>query len=213
MDRLKQGVSKFQEKSYKSMEKLFRKLADGQSPHTLFITCSDSRIDPNLLTQCQPGELFVIRNAGNLVPPHGSANGGEGATIEYAVAALGVKNIVVCGHSQCGAMQGLLHPEKLETLPAVAQWLSHAEATRRVIREQHSKLKGEKLLAATIRQNVLMQLTNLKTLPSVASRLQKGDLRLLGWVYEFESGNVQACSGPEHEFVALSDSDDAGFLA
>ena len=104
MQKLLEGLHHFQQNIFSSQRELFERLAKGQSPETLFITCSDSRINPNLLTQTQPGELFILRNAGNIIPPYGAANGGEGATIEYAVAVLGVKDIIVCGHAHCGAM-------------------------------------------------------------------------------------------------------------
>ena len=134
MQKLIQGIHQFQAKNFVPMQGLFEQLAKGQNPETLFITCSDSRIDPNLLTQAKPGDLFILRNAGNIVPPHGAGNGGEAATIEFAVAALGVKDIIICGHSHCGAMQGLLQPEQVASLAAVSSWLSHAETTRRIVR-------------------------------------------------------------------------------
>src|SRR5688572_22576048 len=129
MQKLIEGLHHFQSQIFSSQRELFERLARGQTPDALFITCSDSRINPNLITQTEPGDLFIIRNAGNIIPPHGAANGGEGATIEYAVAALGVKDIIVCGHSHCGAMKALLEPERLVNLPTVGAWLSHAEAT------------------------------------------------------------------------------------
>lgn len=129
MEKLIRGIHEFQSTHFSPQRELFQRLAGGQRPDALFITCSDSRIDPSLLTQTKPGELFILRNAGNIVPPYGAANGGEGATIEYAIRALGIRDIIVCGHTHCGAMQGLLQPEALEDLPAVRSWLSHAEAT------------------------------------------------------------------------------------
>ncbi len=192
MQKLIQGIHKFQQQNFRPLQGLYEQLAKGQSPETLFITCSDSRIDPNLLTRSKPGELFIMRNAGNIVPAHGSPAGGEAATIEFAVAGLGVKDIIVCGHSHCGAMNGLLQPETVKSLPAVAAWLTYAETTRRIVQENYSHLTGEPLLTATVEENVLMQLENLRTLPSVASRLVKGDLHLHGWVYKIESGEVFA---------------------
>src|SRR5579863_8006780 len=130
MQKLIQGIHQFQGKSFLPLQGLFEQLAKGQNPETLFITCSDSRIDPSLLTQSKPGDLFILRNAGNIIPPHGAGNGGEAATIELAVTALGVKDIIICGHSHCGAMHALLKPERVAALPAVASWLTHAETTR-----------------------------------------------------------------------------------
>ena len=132
MQKLIQGIHRFQSENFRPLKGLFENLAKGQNPETLFITCSDSRIDPNLLTRSQPGDLFILRNAGNIVPPHGATNGGEAATIELAVTALGVKDIIICGHSHCGAMRGLMQPDLVASLPAVSAWLGHAELTRRI---------------------------------------------------------------------------------
>ncbi|WP_010582032.1 carbonic anhydrase [Schlesneria paludicola] len=205
MQKLIQGIHQFQGKSFLPLQGLFEQLAKGQNPETLFITCSDSRIDPNLLTQAKPGDLFILRNAGNIVPPHGAGNGGEAATIELAVAALGVKDIIICGHSHCGAMQGLLNPEKVASLPAVSSWLSHAEMTRRIMRENYGHLEGERLLTATVEENVLVQLENLRTLPAVGSRLVRGDLHLHGWVYKIETGEVFAYDVENAQFVKLAE--------
>lgn len=174
------------------MQELFEHLAQGQNPETLFITCSDSRVDPILLTQARPGDLFILRNAGNIIPPHGTPDGGEAATIEYAVTVLGVRDIIICGHSHCGAMQGLLHPQTTASLPAMSSWLRHAEATRTIMQANYGHLEGERLLIATIAENVLVQLENLRTLPSVAARLLSGELHLHGWFYKIETGEVWA---------------------
>jgi carbonic anhydrase len=204
MQKLIHGIHQFREEDFRPLQGLFEKLSKGQNPETLFITCSDSRIDPNLLTRSKPGDLFILRNAGNIVPPHGAANGGEGATIEFAVSALGVKDIIICGHSHCGAMQGLLNPEAVTDLPALSSWLSHAETTRRIVRDNYSELEGEKLLTATIEENVLVQLENLRTLPSVASRLVRGDLHLHGWVYKIETGEVFGYDAENGQFVPVA---------
>jgi carbonic anhydrase len=138
--KLMQGLHNFEKEVHMSNEALFTRLAKGQAPDAIFITCSDSRVDPNLLTGVAPGELFVIRNAGNIVPAYNpSQGGGEAASIEYAVTVLGVKDIIVCGHSQCGAIKGLLDPESLTDLPAVAQWLKHAERTKRILSDNYKE--------------------------------------------------------------------------
>ncbi|REK05527.1 MAG: carbonic anhydrase [Planctomycetota bacterium] len=204
MQKLIQGIHEFQNQDFTELKGLFEQLAKGQQPETLFITCSDSRIDPGKLTRSQPGELFIIRNAGNIIPPHGASNGGEAATVEYAVAALGVKHIIVCGHSHCGAMAAVLDPSQTNKLPAVASWLGHAETTRRIIDEHYAKLKGKRQLMAAVEENVLVQLENLRTLPSVASRLVQGDLVLHGWVYKFETGEVFAYDPEAGQFVELA---------
>ncbi|GAB1538312.1 hypothetical protein NUACC21_09700 [Scytonema sp. NUACC21] len=156
----------------------------------LFITCSDSRIDPNLLTQTQPGELFIIRNVGNVIPPYGTINSGEGAAIEYAVHALGVKDIIICGHSQCGAMKGLLQLGSLaDEMPLVYEWLKHhAESTRLLVQENYKEYSGENLLKIAIEENILTQIQNLETYPVIRSKLHGGQLYLHAWVYEIETG-------------------------
>ncbi|HEX4142871.1 MAG TPA: carbonic anhydrase [Pirellulales bacterium] len=205
MEKLIEGIHQFQGKGFLPLQRLFEQLAKGQNPETLFITCSDSRIDPNLLTQAKPGDLFILRNAGNIIPPHGAGKGGEAATIEFAVAALGVKDIIICGHSLCGAMQGLLHPEQIARLPALSAWLSHAEMTRRIVQDNYGHLDESLLLNATIQENVLVQLEHLRTLPAVGSRLVRGDLRLHGWVYKIETGEVFAYDVEQAQFVKLAE--------
>lgn len=205
MQKLIQGIHAFREENFRPLERLFQKLAKGQKPETLFITCSDSRIDPNLFTQSKPGDLFILRNTGNIVPPHGAAGGGEAATIEFAVSGLGVKDIIICGHKHCGAMNALLKPELVELLPAVASWLSHAETTRRILLENYTHLEGDRLLTAAVEENVLVQLENLRTLPAVASKLVRGDLGLHGWVYKLETGEVFAYDPENAQFVQIAE--------
>lgn len=205
MKKLVHGLHHFQRHVFSDKQELFERLKEGQSPDALFITCSDSRIDPTLITQTEPGDIFILRNAGNIIPPHGAANGGEAATIEYAVKALNVKDIIVCGHSQCGAMTGLHHQDQLDSMPTVQNWLSHAEATRCVVNENYPELDGEEKINVTIQENVLIQLENLRTLPSVAARLVKGDLNLHGWVYKFETGEIYAYNPEEGQFLKLSE--------
>jgi carbonic anhydrase len=204
MQKLVQGIHKFQKHAFAPRKDLFERLSHGQNPEALFITCSDSRINPNLLTQTEPGDLFILRNAGNIIPPADAPANGEHATIEFAVAALGVTDIIVCGHSHCGALSGLLNPASLDGLPSMTAWLTHAEATERIIRENYPHLEGEALLTVTIEENVLVQLENLRTLPAVAERLAAGDLHLHGWVYKIETGEVFAYDAAEGQFVTLA---------
>lgn len=205
MQKLVAGIHHFQANVFTSEREFFERMAHGQTPETLFITCSDSRINPNLLTNTRPGELFILRNAGNIIPPWGAANGGEGATIEYAVAVLGVRDIIVCGHSHCGAMKGLLDLDALGDLPAVRNWLGHAESTRRIMRENYEHLEGDALVTATVQENVLAQLENLRTHPTVAARLARGELRLHGWVYKIEAGEVFSYDVTQEQFVSVSE--------
>lgn len=204
MQKLVQGIHQFQRNNFLPLQGLFEQLAKGQNPETLFITCSDSRIDPNLLTCSRPGDLFILRNAGNIIPRHGAASGGEAATIEFAVLGLGVKDIIVCGHSHCGAMAGVLDPSRVSSMPAVASWLKHADTTRRIIQENYTHLEGTQLLTATVEENVLVQLQHLSALPAVASRLSQGELHLHGWVYKLETGEVFAFDPESGQFVSLA---------
>lgn len=207
MKKLIQGLHRFQSEFFRPRREFFEKLADGQKPETLFITCSDSRINPNLLTQTAPGELFILRNAGNLVPPSNGNAGGEEATIEYAVAGLGVRDIIICGHSHCGAMKALLTPSDTEKMPAVRSWLRHAEATRRIVEENYADLDDDDRQTVTIEENVLTQLENLRTLPAVAAAMARGKVHLHGWVYKIETGEVFAYDPEQGQFGRLTDND------
>ncbi|ABB57477.1 carbonic anhydrase [Synechococcus elongatus] len=203
MRKLIEGLRHFRTSYYPSHRDLFEQFAKGQHPRVLFITCSDSRIDPNLITQSGMGELFVIRNAGNLIPPFGAANGGEGASIEYAIAALNIEHVVVCGHSHCGAMKGLLKLNQLqEDMPLVYDWLQHAQATRRLVLDNYSGYETDDLVEILVAENVLTQIENLKTYPIVRSRLFQGKLQIFGWIYEVESGEVLQ--------ISRTSSDDTG---
>jgi carbonic anhydrase len=205
MQKLIQGISLFQESVFTTKQRLFEGLAEGQKPLALFITCSDSRVDPNLLTQTEPGELFVLRNAGNIIPPYGVADGGEAATIEYAVEVLRVTDIIVCGHSHCGAMASLLKQPIPDSLPAVRSWLGHAESARRIVCCREG-LEGQQpaQLDAVIQQNALVQLTHLRTHPSVAAAYARRELSLHAWVYKFESGHVLSYSAADREYRPIA---------
>jgi carbonic anhydrase len=203
MKKLIRGLREFQTGYFSTHHDLFEQLSHGQKPRVLFIACSDSRVDPNLITQAQIGELFVIRNAGNIVPPFGATNGGEGAALEYAVHALGINQIIVCGHSNCGAMKGLLQLGKLEEeMPLVYDWLRHAEATRRLIADNYSDRKGEELLEITTAENVLTQIENLQTYPVIHSRLHQKKLTIYGWIYDIETGAVLTYDPEQDIYVA-----------
>lgn len=204
MQKLVDGIHHFQRDIFSEKQQLFEKLAEGQKPLALFITCSDSRINPNLLTQTEPGDLFILRNAGNIIPPYGAVDGGEAATIEYAVRALGVKDIIVCGHSRCGAMSGLLDESLTEDLPSVRSWLKQAESTRRIIEANYDHITDPTArVTATVEENVLVQLEHLRTHPSVNVGLAKKEVVLHGWVYKFETGQVFSYEPAEGQFFAL----------
>ncbi|MFE1776132.1 carbonic anhydrase [Streptomyces sp. NPDC059008] len=187
MQDLTEGVARFQRDVHPAKAELFAHLATTHRPTTLFIGCSDARVVPELITQSEPGELFVIRTAGNLVPAHTPGPDGVAAGIEYAVAVLGVRDIVVCGHSACGAMTALAERHDLAATPAVADWLRHADAAR--ARASASAAEGE--VSALVRENVRAQLANLATHPSVARALARHTLTLSGWVYDIPTGTVE----------------------
>jgi carbonic anhydrase len=204
MEKVVAGIVRFQKSAFEARKALFAELASGQSPEVLFITCADSRIDPNLVTQTEPGDLFICRNAGNIVPPHERVAGGVTATIEYAVSALGVKDIVVCGHTDCGAMKGALNPGALDGLPHVQGWLEHARAAVDAVHARHGRAGLEELRAVTER-NVLLQLQHLRTHPSVAARLATGSLELHGWLYDIETGRVTCYEESRDQFVQIGE--------
>jgi carbonic anhydrase len=199
-----EGIHRFQSGVFGSQKELFARLAKGQEPDALFITCSDSRINPNLITQTRPGDLFILRNAGNIVPAWGVPSG-EAATIEYAIEALGIKDIIVCGHSHCGAMGAVVNRDAVKELPAVDAWLDHCEGTRRILRHSYQDVKGDELVEVAIEENVLVQIENLRTHPSVMSALARGALTLHAWVYELESGGVLAFSEKTGQYVPLAE--------
>lgn len=205
------GVLKFQREVFPGQKALFQQLSNAQRPQALFIGCSDSRVIPELFTQQGPGDLFVVRNAGNIVPPHAVAPGGVSASIEYAVAVLGVPDIVVCGHSGCGAMSAILSgSEQLQALPEVSRWLNFANAATKVIAEQHAAKDDKAKLDLLVRENVLAQLVNLLTHPVVANAVQAKKMRLHGWVFDIATATVTTYDAEAGEFVPLSHASFAG---
>jgi len=197
VDKFLGGVSRFQKHVYPKHQELFEKLAIGQRPDALFITCADSRIDPCMLTQTKPGELFSCRVIGNIVPPYPETIGGVSATVEYAVGVLRVPEVIVCGHTDCGVMKGALNPEALVDYPNVTAWLKYAQVEHR-----EADPSAEFILALTER-NVAAQLDNLRLHPSVAARLEEGDLTLHGWVYHIGPGTVTMYDHGSATFVPL----------
>ncbi|MGP4049900.1 carbonic anhydrase [Streptomyces sp. 2A115] len=164
----------------------FARLAEGQSPQVLFITCSDSRVVPALITGARPGELFELRTAGNIVPPYVSEQPtSEAATIEYAVEVLGVTDIVVCGHSHCGAVGALVRGDDLTAVPAVRDWLTHSTPRPEGVIEDPAVTQG-------VQSHILTQLLRLRSYPCVEKRLAEGQLRVRGWFYEVHTGSVLA---------------------
>jgi carbonic anhydrase len=202
MQKLVEGIHHFISHEFGEQKELFDKLAKTQHPQACFITCSDSRIDPNLITTTDPGDLFVVRNPGNIVPPIGN-NSGEASAVEFAMVALGVKDIIVCGHTGCGAMKGLLDPQSLEELPLTGAWLKYAGATQQIIRDNYQHLSGDALVTAAAEENVLVQLEHLRTLPIIASRLGRQQVRLHAWMYKIATGQMFAYDSHVGEFRPL----------
>lgn len=205
MSKIIDGIVRFKSDIYPERKELFNRLAQGQHPEALFITCSDSRIDPNLLVHTEPGELFIIRNAGNIVPPHNNYTGGVTASIEYAVAALGIEHIVICGHSGCGAMEGVMKPEDVEGLPHVLQWLSYTKAAQQIVEERLPNASFDEKLAMLTEENVLLQLRHIQTHPHVAAKYATGKVQLHAWVYDIGSGVVKAYDEMSRCFVPVEE--------
>jgi carbonic anhydrase len=201
VERILRGVNRFQKRVYPKQRELFQKLALQQRPSALFITCADSRIDPCLLTQTKPGELFICRVIGNVVPRYPQSIGGVSATIEYAVAVLEVPDVIVCGHTDCGVMKGVLNPEALKPLRNVSAWLRHAQPARRATAKLRGKVSESEFLLALTERNVIEQLANLRTHPAVAARLEQGSLNLHGWVYHIAEGTVTTYDSDAERFL------------
>ncbi len=206
LENLKDGVRRFHSNVFvRNAEMYARAAIDPQRPHTLFIACADSRVDPNELTQTGPGEVFVTRNIGNMVPAYGEMLGGVSAVIEFAVSSLNVHHIVICGHSDCGAMKALLQPESVEAMPTVKSWLTNARAALTVAETVHTRMELDRsLLSVLTEENVLLQLQHLKTHPSVAGAMAMGELSVSGWVYDIGTGRVCIAEDGQREFVPVT---------
>lgn len=204
MEKFIAGITRFQNEVFPKSRHLYEQLADGQAPETLYIGCSDSRVVPNELMQALPGELFICRTAGNLVPPYGEA-GGVGATVEFAVEILKVRHIVVCGHSDCGAMKALMTPEKVNGLKAVAAWIRHADRVTAVANELHGDLDDRHYLTRLIEENVIAQIDHLVTYPCVAAKLRSGNLFVHGMVFDIPKGEFRLLDRSTLRFLPLSE--------
>lgn len=203
MERLIQGHKRFLAEVFPTRKSEFRLLADRQAPEWLFITCSDSRIVPDLVLGTGPGDLFITRNAGNVVPVTGSDVDGCTATIEYAVEVLKVKHAILCGHSDCGALKAALDRRNLEKLPKARRWLQHVESAF-ANRQPLNPADGEQAeLASLIRGNVVAQLRNLKEQPSIAHAMQEGRLSVHGWYYDILTGRIERYDEQQRKFLPL----------
>jgi len=206
VQKLQAGIHSFQANYFARNRRLFEQLAEGQRPETLFITCCDSRVVPNLITSSAPGELFIVRNVGNIVPAlnHGVI-GGVAAAIEYAVQVLKVDEIVICGHTQCGAIDAIMHPERIAHLPLTSRWVKESASIPSLIAERYGDLEGEALMNAAVEENVLLQLENLRTFDFVAEKLDNGSLSVSGWVFHIATGAIFDYDPESEQFVPFGD--------
>lgn len=210
--KLVDGVRHFKAHEYPQESELFTSLANGQAPKALVIACADSRVIPTLIMNAKPGQIFAARNVGNLVPPYPSAPSGEVAAIEYALKVLQVNNIIVCGHSHCGAMKGLLNPDLEKDLPAVASWLTYAKATLEKLKEKYPE-SHEHSLECVTKENILVQINNLKTHPLVIEKLSRKELQIHAWFYDFEAGEVWIYDQEREDFISFDDTVTKIFLS
>jgi carbonic anhydrase len=188
--RIRAGVRRFQEEGFHEHRELFEELAKGQNPKVLVITCADSRVDPSLITGAKPGDLFVERNPGALVPIYSKHAVGVSASIEYAVKVLGVEGIAVCGHSDCGAMSAALHPEKTADVPAVARWLTFAAPAVERLSERERKASHARVQEAVTKHCIRLQMEHLLTHPSVQEAIERRGIWIRGVYYEIASGKL-----------------------
>lgn len=210
MDRLYKGIWNFQISYFREEADFFRRLSTGQSPEVLFITCSDSRVDPNLVTQSKPGELFIVRNVGNIIPPYDAVKdkNSVAAAIEFAVLQLKVSDIIVCGHSNCGAMRALLaggHENR--DMPHFRAWLHLADSVREIILRHYADATDDIRQRVSEEENVLLQLHNIQTYPFVKKALDEGTLRLHGWYYNIGTGSIYSYNSSEDVFETIKGED------
>lgn len=202
MNKIINGVKNFKKNIFPRRKKFYKDLMKGQQPEVLFITCSDSRIDPNLITQTDPGEMFVVRNAGNIVPPENENDYGMTASIEFALDSLGVKNIVICGHTGCGAVKGATDLTALTNLPNVKKWVEKI-ALEGDIGTSKGFIDEERKINEATKENVLLQIKNLKTHKFVRKKFDTGGLTIYGWIYDIEFGTIEVFDEKTNEFVEI----------
>jgi carbonic anhydrase len=208
MDEIVEGIRKFRRDTYPLLKPLYDRLVStGQKPRVLMIGCSDSRVAFETLTGRGPGELFIVRNAGNIVPRYGAYMGGVTASVEFAVMALPIEHVIVCGHTHCGAMAALLKPELSADMPAVQNWVKFAREAKQRIDKADTKLFDRHLRAA-IAENVKLQLEHLATFPCIEERMRAGKLKMHGWVYEIENGDVVEWDQAGQKWLSLTESEE-----
>jgi carbonic anhydrase len=209
VQKLEAGIHHFQANFFASNRGLFKELAEsGQRPETLFITCCDSRVVPNLIMNAAPGELFIVRNIGNIVPSvERGVLGGVSAAIEYAVEVLNVGNVIVCGHTNCGAIDAILHPERVSHLPYVSRWLEGSSRIPALIEERYGHLDPESRVTAAVQENVLVQLESLRSFTFLAKKLDAGLVKMAGWVFKIATGEVFDYDPLSEQFVLIGSGD------
>ena len=210
MDRLYRGIRKFQETRYKQEAEFFKELGKNQSPDVLFFTCSDSRVDPNLITQSKPGELFIVKSVGNIVPPNETMRKKTctAAAIEFAIMKLKVTDVVVCGHSDCGALKALWSDEKeLSDMPNLKDWVSTASEVKDAVMQHSHDPSYKARIEMTEKKYIIQQLDNLKTYPLIAEAVDEEKLRLHGWYYDIATGVIYAYNPKTNYFEKIECSD------
>jgi carbonic anhydrase len=204
MKRLLDGYAKFRREIFPQWKDRFHLLAELQKPDVLFITCADSRVVPTMICQTEPGDMFLCRTVGNVVPPHAYMPGGVSATVEYAVEVLNVGHIIVCGHSDCGAVKAMFDQRDLTRLPLTAKWLGLLEPAWKYL-DPACGSDGTSLYKGLIYGNVVAQLEHLRTHPEVARRVAEGNLKLHGWFYDILTGQVEEYDASQRRFIPLEE--------
>lgn len=203
MKKLIKGLHKFQTEVFPIQKDFYQDLTKGQNPEILFISCSDSRINPNLVTSADPGDLFILRNAGNIIPVYDIMHS-ESATIEFAVRELQVKHIIICGHSHCGALEATLHLEQLNDQPSLHHWLdTHVTPTVELVKQNYQDLDHAALMNVVLQEHVLQQIENLKTHPVVNRAIADHTLTVHAWVYKFEHGDIFSFNTQNGQFELI----------
>lgn len=195
MDRLYKGIYRFQRSYFKKEEEFFKRLSRDQNPEVLFITCADARVDPNLVTQSKPGDLFIVRNVGNIIPPYDAIRdkNSVAAAIEFAVLELRVADIIICGHSNCGAIQTLFQEERdLKDMPHLRDWIRIALPVKEIMDKHYAHVSLDFRNRIAEKENILAQLRNIQTYPFVVKALEEGKLFLHGWYYDIGTGNISS---------------------
>ncbi len=203
MEKLIKGLHKFQTEVFPIQKDFFQDLTKGQNPEILFVTCSDSRINPHLVTSADPGDLFVLRNAGSIIPLYNTSVG-EAATIEFAVCELKVKDIIICGHTHCGAIKAVSDIANLQEQPNLQAWITdNILPTLNLVEKNYPNLDQHSMADILLQEHVLQQTENLKTHPVVAQAIAKEELALHAWIYAFESGDIYSFNLQEGQFELI----------